>query len=39
MNLTALHRKLLQDVLEIGNTFPLVITGVTRFRRTVWSIG
>jgi hypothetical protein len=27
MNLTALHRKLLQDVLEIGNTFPLVITG------------
>jgi hypothetical protein len=27
MNLNALHRRLLQDVLEIGNAFPLVITG------------
>jgi hypothetical protein len=27
MNLSVLHRKLLQDVLEIGNQFPLVITG------------
>ena len=27
MNLNALHRRLLQDVLEIGNTFPFVITG------------
>jgi hypothetical protein len=27
MNLTALHRRLLQDVLEIGNAFPFVITG------------
>ena len=27
MNLNDLHRRLLQDVLEIGNTFPLVITG------------
>jgi hypothetical protein len=27
MNLSALHRRLLQDVLEIGNAFPLVITG------------
>ena len=26
MNLNALHRRLLQDVLEIGNTFPFVIT-------------
>jgi hypothetical protein len=27
MNLNALHRKLLRDVLEIGNAFPFVITG------------
>jgi hypothetical protein len=27
MNLSALHRRLLQDVLEIGSTFPFVITG------------
>jgi hypothetical protein len=27
MNLTALHRRLLQDVLEIGNAFPFVIAG------------
>ena len=27
MNLNALHRRLLQDVLEIGNAFALVITG------------
>jgi hypothetical protein len=27
MNLNDLHRRLLQDVLEIGNAFPLVITG------------
>jgi predicted nucleotidyltransferase component of viral defense system len=27
MNLNALHRRLMQDVLEIGNTLPLVITG------------
>ncbi len=27
MNLNALHRRLLQDVLEIGNALPLVITG------------
>ena len=27
MNLSALHRRLLQDVLEIGNAFPFVITG------------
>lgn len=27
MNLTALHRRLLQDVLTIGNSFPFVITG------------
>lgn len=27
MNLNALHKRLLQDVLEIGNAFPFVITG------------
>jgi hypothetical protein len=27
MNLNDLHRRLLQDVLEVGNDFPLVITG------------
>lgn len=27
MNLSDLHRRLLQDVLEVGNPFPLVITG------------
>jgi predicted nucleotidyltransferase component of viral defense system len=27
MNLSDLHRRLLQDVLEVGNAFPLVITG------------
>lgn len=27
MNLNALHRRLLQDVLEIGNVFPFVIAG------------
>jgi Nucleotidyl transferase AbiEii toxin, Type IV TA system len=27
MNLNDLHRRLLQDVLEIGNAFPLVLTG------------
>ena len=27
MNLNVLHRRLLQDVLEIGNSLPLVITG------------
>jgi hypothetical protein len=27
MNLNALHRRLLQDVLQIGNKFPFVITG------------
>jgi hypothetical protein len=27
MNLNDLHRRLLQDVLEIGNAFPHVITG------------
>ena len=27
MNLNDLHRRLLQDVLAIGNTFPFVITG------------
>ena len=27
MNLNALHRKLLRDVLDIGNAFPFVITG------------
>jgi hypothetical protein len=27
MNLNALHRRLLQDVLEVGNAFPFVITG------------
>jgi hypothetical protein len=27
MNLNVLHRRLLQDVLEIGNAFPFVITG------------
>ena len=26
-NLNALHRRLMQDVLEIGNSLPLVITG------------
>jgi hypothetical protein len=26
MNFNALHRRLMQDVLEIGNTLPLVIT-------------
>lgn len=44
MNLNDLHRRLLQDVLEIGNTFPLVITGgyavqahrlVNRFSRDI----
>jgi hypothetical protein len=39
MNLNALHRRLLQDVLEIGNAFPFVITGATRFRRTASWIG
>jgi hypothetical protein len=28
MNLNALHRRVLQDVLQIGNPFPLVITGL-----------
>jgi hypothetical protein len=27
MNLNDLHRRLLRDVLEVGNAFPLVITG------------
>jgi hypothetical protein len=27
MNLNGLHRRLMQDVLEIGNGLPLVITG------------
>jgi hypothetical protein len=27
MNLNALHRRLMQDVLEIGNSLPLVIAG------------
>jgi hypothetical protein len=27
MNLNALHKRLLQDILEVGNAFPLVITG------------
>jgi hypothetical protein len=27
VNLTELHRRLLKDTLEIGNSFPLVITG------------
>ena len=27
MNPNDLHRRLLQDVLEVGNAFPLVITG------------
>jgi len=27
MNLSALHRRLMQDVLEVGNSLPLVITG------------
>lgn len=27
MNLNALHRRLMQDVLEVGNNLPLVITG------------
>jgi hypothetical protein len=27
VNLNDLHRRLLQDVLAIGNTFPFVITG------------
>jgi len=27
MNLTVLHQRLLQDVLTIGNAFPLVLTG------------
>ena len=27
MNLNALHRRLMQDVLEIGHSLPLVITG------------
>jgi hypothetical protein len=27
MNVNALHRRLMQDVLEIGNSLPLVITG------------
>jgi len=27
MNLNDLHRRLLQDVLEIGNALPFVITG------------
>ena len=44
MNLNALHRRLLQDVLEIGNAFPFVITGgyavqahhiVNRFSRDI----
>jgi dihydrofolate reductase len=44
MNLNDLHRRLLQDVLEIGNAFPLVLTGgyaiqahhiVNRFSRDI----
>jgi hypothetical protein len=27
MNLSALHERLLRDVLEVGNTLPFVITG------------
>jgi hypothetical protein len=27
MNLNALHQRLMQDVLEVGNSLPLVITG------------
>ena len=27
MNLNALHRRLMQDILEVGNNLPLVITG------------
>jgi hypothetical protein len=27
MNLSGLHRRLMQDILEIGNSLPLVITG------------
>jgi hypothetical protein len=27
MNLNSLHRRLMQDVLEIGNNLPLAITG------------
>src|SRR5437588_11141089 len=27
MNLSVLHRRLMQDVLEIGNSLPVVITG------------
>jgi hypothetical protein len=27
MNLSALHRRLLRDVLEVGNDLPFVITG------------
>lgn len=27
MNLSALHRRLMQDILEVGNNLPLVITG------------
>jgi hypothetical protein len=27
MNLNVLHQRLLQDVLAIGNAFPLVLTG------------
>jgi hypothetical protein len=27
MNLNVLHRRLMQDVLEVGNSLPLVITG------------
>jgi hypothetical protein len=27
VNLNALHRRLMQDVLEVGNSLPLVITG------------
>jgi hypothetical protein len=39
MNLNALHKRLLQDVLETGNAFPFVITEGYAVQPTASSIG
>ena len=39
MNLNDLHRRLLQDVLAIGNTFPFVITGGYIASLRTWARG
>jgi hypothetical protein len=39
MNLNALHQRLMQDVLEVGNSLPLLSLADTRSRHTSLSIG